>query len=172
MAVEQRDGWFVVNVGAATWVDRPGFGKRVTFEPDGQRFTQLGVNIAILAPGEPASLYHRENAEEDFLVLAGECTLVINGEERAVNQEDFASALTIMQPSTLEWLDIEPPPVMRFVAPLDTLAADDATHYQMPEQQPPEQPVGENQRPPEAILHPQRMPPPRILSPLRVRGGV
>jgi uncharacterized cupin superfamily protein len=35
------------------------------------------------------AMYHRENDQEDFLVLAGEALLVIEGEERRLRQWDF-----------------------------------------------------------------------------------
>jgi uncharacterized cupin superfamily protein len=34
-------------------------------------------------------LYHRENAQEGFLVLAGECLLIVEGEERKLKTWDF-----------------------------------------------------------------------------------
>lgn len=34
-------------------------------------------------------MYHGENAQEDFLVLSGECVLVVEGEERRLRQWDF-----------------------------------------------------------------------------------
>jgi uncharacterized cupin superfamily protein len=34
-------------------------------------------------------MYHRENEQEDFLVLSGECVLVIEGEERPLRAWDF-----------------------------------------------------------------------------------
>jgi uncharacterized cupin superfamily protein len=34
-------------------------------------------------------MYHGENAQEDFLVLAGECLLLVEGEERPLRQWDF-----------------------------------------------------------------------------------
>jgi len=43
----------------------------------------------VLQPGEPASRYHGESAQEDFLVLQGTGTLVIEGEERLLKQWDF-----------------------------------------------------------------------------------
>jgi uncharacterized cupin superfamily protein len=35
------------------------------------------------------AMYHRENDQEDFLVLAGEALLVIEGEERPLRRWDF-----------------------------------------------------------------------------------
>src|SRR4029077_4520682 len=43
----------------------------------------------VMAPGEPMTMYHRENAQEDFLVVAGECVLLVNGEERPLKAWDF-----------------------------------------------------------------------------------
>jgi glyoxylate utilization-related uncharacterized protein len=35
------------------------------------------------------SMYHREQAQEAFLVLEGECTLIVEGEERTLGRWDF-----------------------------------------------------------------------------------
>lgn len=81
------EGWFVVNAREAKWFDGH-FGAFTRFE--GQpRFTKLGFNIGVLAPGQPACYYHGEDEQEDFLVLSGECLLLIEGEERALSQWDF-----------------------------------------------------------------------------------
>ena len=34
-------------------------------------------------------MYHGEEAQEDFLVLAGECLLIVEGEERHLKAWDF-----------------------------------------------------------------------------------
>jgi len=54
-----------------------------------QRFGQLGITLAVLEPGKPSGLYHAESAQEDFLVLAGECVARVEGEERVLRQWDF-----------------------------------------------------------------------------------
>jgi uncharacterized cupin superfamily protein len=54
-----------------------------------QRFPDLGITLAVLEPGRPSGLYHAESAQEDFLVLAGECVAIIEGEERSLRQWDF-----------------------------------------------------------------------------------
>ncbi len=84
------EGWFVVNVRDAQWLDSHGLGRYAPFEGEHARFAQLGVNVAVLHPGEPSCMYHAEDAQEDFLVLAGECLLVVEGKERALRQWDFA----------------------------------------------------------------------------------
>lgn len=86
--VEERDGWFVVNVRDGRWVGSEKFGKHCRLETRG-RFPQTGVRIAVLDPGQPNCRYHRENAQEDFLVLSGECLLLVNGEERRLKAWDF-----------------------------------------------------------------------------------
>ena len=80
--------WFVVNAREAGWESIEGSGRWCTFEGDA-RFEEYGINIHVLLPGEPSCMYHGENAQEDFLVLSGECLLVIEGEERRLRQWDF-----------------------------------------------------------------------------------
>ena len=81
------EGWFVLNAREAKWQDGH-FGAYTRFEGE-PRFTQIGVNIGVLAPGQPACFYHGEDNQEDFLVLSGECRLLIEGEERPLRQWDF-----------------------------------------------------------------------------------
>jgi uncharacterized cupin superfamily protein len=52
-------------------------------------FPQFGVNLFVLEPGEPMAVYHGEDAQEDFLVLHGDCVLVVEGQERSLTQWDF-----------------------------------------------------------------------------------
>ena len=82
------DGWFVLNAKDARWLDGA-LGKYTGFEGKESRFPQLGINLNVLAPGEPMTMYHRENAQEDFIVLDGECTLIVNGEERPLKRWDL-----------------------------------------------------------------------------------
>jgi uncharacterized cupin superfamily protein len=44
---------------------------------------------ARLEPGQPNGLYHSENQQEAFLVLSGECRLLVDGEERLLGPWDF-----------------------------------------------------------------------------------
>jgi uncharacterized cupin superfamily protein len=52
-------------------------------------FPQIGYTIHVLRPGQPNGLYHHENDQEDFLVLAGECIAIVEGEERRLKAWDF-----------------------------------------------------------------------------------
>jgi uncharacterized cupin superfamily protein len=82
------DGWYVVNAREAQWHEAGRFGFYCAFEEDA-RFEQLGINLNVLYPGQSNGLYHREDAQEDFFVLAGECLLLIEGEERRLRAWDF-----------------------------------------------------------------------------------
>ena len=83
------EGWFVLNAREARWFDSVELGLYGPFEGENARFEQLGINLSVLRPGEPACMYHREGAQEDFLVLSGECLLVIEGQERNLRAWDF-----------------------------------------------------------------------------------
>jgi uncharacterized cupin superfamily protein len=93
-------GWFVVNARDARWFHRDGRGELApltgSFESDDEAewhrvlsFPQFGVNLFVLEPGEPMSMYHGEEAQEDFLVLRGACVLIIEGQERSLKSWDF-----------------------------------------------------------------------------------
>ena len=86
-------GWFVLNVRDARWKERPGRrGVTLTGETEFEAdtfFPQLGVNLAVLDPGEPNSRYHWETETEAFLVLSGEALLIVEGQERTLGQWDF-----------------------------------------------------------------------------------
>lgn len=84
-------GWFVVNVADAAAERHQVAGAYVPFEGT-VPFAQFGVNIHVLLPGEPNGLYHAEDAQEAFLVLEGECVLIVEGEERRLERWDFFHA--------------------------------------------------------------------------------
>jgi uncharacterized cupin superfamily protein len=82
------DGWFVLNAKDAAWLDGE-LGKYSGWEGGSFRFPQLGINLNVMAPGEPMTMYHREDAQEDFLVLSGECIAIVDGQERSLTQWDL-----------------------------------------------------------------------------------
>ena len=86
--VADGDGWFVINAAESRWNDSGPFGLYCNFEGK-RRFRQLGLNLNVLEPGQSLGLYHRERAQEDFLVLAGECLLLVEGQERRLRAWDF-----------------------------------------------------------------------------------
>lgn len=88
--VPEGEGWFVVNAREARWWRHEAFGAATTFENEEEApFKEFGINIQVLAPGEPNCMYHAENGQEDFLVLYGECLVLIEEEERPLKQWDF-----------------------------------------------------------------------------------
>jgi uncharacterized cupin superfamily protein len=86
--VPKGDGWFVLNAREARWRSAEGRGAITDLEGDTE-FSQLGIHVFVLGPGEPMAMYHWEADQEDFLVLAGEALLIIEGEERELRQWDF-----------------------------------------------------------------------------------
>ena len=82
------EGWFVLNARDAVWRHAEGRSAICVFE-DEPEFPQLGINLSVLQPGEFMGMYHWEADQEDFLVLAGEALLIVEGEERPLRQWDF-----------------------------------------------------------------------------------
>jgi uncharacterized cupin superfamily protein len=94
------EGWFVVNARDAPWLESDDFGSRCIFEADPRIvrgrddleprwFPQLGIKLAVVGPGRPSTLYHAESEQEDFLVLSGSCTAVIEEQERQLEAWDL-----------------------------------------------------------------------------------
>ena len=83
------DGWFVVSIPDAAWVTNEVLGNACILEGDDAPFSDIGYTIAVLQPGQSGGRYHREANQEDFLVLAGECLLLIEEEERRLKAWDF-----------------------------------------------------------------------------------
>ena len=86
--VANGEGWFVLNAREARWRHGPGRPAICSFEGE-PKFPQLGINLNVVAPGEALGMYHWEADQEDFLVLAGEALLIVEGEERPLRQWDF-----------------------------------------------------------------------------------
>jgi uncharacterized cupin superfamily protein len=81
-------GAYVVNAREVQWRQREGLGRWANLEGD-RNFDQLGFQLVVVQPGEPVCMYHGESEQEDFLVVSGQCVLVIEGEERQLRQWDF-----------------------------------------------------------------------------------
>jgi len=83
------EGWFVVNARDAGWRRDEAFGPSCRFESHERRFPQIAYSLRVLEPGKPNCMYHGEDVQEDFLVLHGECLLLIEGQERRLQAWDF-----------------------------------------------------------------------------------
>jgi uncharacterized cupin superfamily protein len=87
-AVPKGDGWFVLNARDARWRPGEGRGAFCLFEGEPE-FSQYVMHLVTLGPGEPMAMYHWEADQEDFLVLAGEALLIVEGEERPLRRWDL-----------------------------------------------------------------------------------
>jgi glyoxylate utilization-related uncharacterized protein len=84
------EGWFVLNAREAVWGESDEFGVFSRLgESEASRFPQVGFNIGVMWPGQAACMYHREPNQEGFLIVAGECTLFVEGEERRMKKWDY-----------------------------------------------------------------------------------
>jgi uncharacterized cupin superfamily protein len=84
------DGWFVLNLGDALAVrNEEKGGVLYPVESQEHPFANLGVHLRVLWPGDPNALYHSEGAQEGFLVLSGECVLIVEDQERRLRQWDY-----------------------------------------------------------------------------------
>jgi uncharacterized cupin superfamily protein len=93
-------GWFVVNTADAAWVNNDAYGGVCIFESDefvlrgrpdltAYEKPNAGFTIRVVPPGKPVGLYHAESVQEDFLILMGECVLIIEDQERHLRAWDF-----------------------------------------------------------------------------------
>jgi len=64
-------------------------GATVDFDYDVERFEGLGINLTVLEPGQPMTMYHQERYQEGFLLLRGEALLIVEGEEVPMKQWDY-----------------------------------------------------------------------------------
>ena len=79
----------IINIAAARARTHSRRATLITFEPDDEPWLDTGVNVQVLQPGRPNCRYHSEPVQEDFLVLHGECIVILDGEERSLEQWDF-----------------------------------------------------------------------------------
>jgi uncharacterized cupin superfamily protein len=79
----------IINIADAPAVSHPNRSTSIDFEPPGDEWPDTGINVQILAPGQPNCKYHSEPVQEDFLVLYGECIAIVNGQERPLRQWDL-----------------------------------------------------------------------------------
>ncbi len=79
--------WHVVNAREGEWRERGPRGRVKELVPD--ETAQVGVNLFVLEPGQPMSMYHWENDQEGFLVISGEPLLIVEDEERPLRPWDY-----------------------------------------------------------------------------------
>ena len=83
--------WLKGNLSAVEGVDHPRAGKAYLFGESRphERYRDVGVNVRVLEPGQPASLYHAEAVEEFFIVLGGECLAIVEDDQVPLRKWDF-----------------------------------------------------------------------------------
>lgn len=80
--------WFVANVRELRWQENE-LGASCEFDKHRERFPEFGINLTALQPGQPMTMYHQEGYQEGFLVLTGECLLIVEGEELPLQRWDY-----------------------------------------------------------------------------------
>ena len=93
-------GWFVVNAADAAWTHNEVAGGVCIFEsdefvlrgrPDLTEYVKpgAGFTLRVVPPGHPSGGYHAESVEENFLILAGACMLIVEDQVRELRAWDF-----------------------------------------------------------------------------------
>ena len=80
--------WWVRSVRETRWQENE-LGATTEFDKDRERFPDFGINLTVLQPGQPMTMYHREDYQEGFLILRGECLLVVEGREVPLRAWDY-----------------------------------------------------------------------------------
>jgi uncharacterized cupin superfamily protein len=88
MIDDRTKDWFVANVGELRWQENE-LGATCEFDKHRARFEEFGINVTVLRPGQPMTMYHREGYQEGFLVLRGECLLIVEGQEVPLRRWDY-----------------------------------------------------------------------------------
>ncbi len=88
MVADRGKGWFVRNVRELRWQENE-LGATCEFDKHRERFPEFGINLTVLRPGQPMTMYQREGYQEGFLVLRGECLLIVEGQEVPLRQWDY-----------------------------------------------------------------------------------
>jgi uncharacterized cupin superfamily protein len=82
-------GWFVVNARDVPW-EHDELRSMCRFGGQGEaHFDDLGIALYSLLEGQAMSLYHHEAGQEDFLVLRGTPTAIVEGAERRLRPWDL-----------------------------------------------------------------------------------
>jgi quercetin dioxygenase-like cupin family protein len=81
--------WFVRNARDLSWT-KNGLGAYCDLLQGGDDAAEeFAINLNVLGRGQPMALYHHEPHQEGFLVLRGECELIVEGESRPLRRWDY-----------------------------------------------------------------------------------
>jgi uncharacterized cupin superfamily protein len=82
------DDYFVANVRDLRWQENE-LGASCEFDKHRERFPEFGINLTVIDPGQPMTMYHQEGYQEGFLILRGECLLIVEGRELPLREWDY-----------------------------------------------------------------------------------
>jgi len=85
---DRREEWFVASVRELPWLGNE-LGVTCELDKHRDRFAEFGINLTVLRPRQPMTMYHREGYQEGFLVLRGECLLIVEGKELVLHAWDY-----------------------------------------------------------------------------------
>jgi hypothetical protein len=80
MSEDPTKDWFVANIRELRWQENE-LGATCDLDKHRERFEEFGINLTVLRPRQPMTMYHREHYQEGFLVLRGECLLIVEARE-------------------------------------------------------------------------------------------
>src|SRR5437764_9908917 len=81
--------WSVRNARELTWMENA-MGAYCDLLQDGDDAAEeFAINLNVLGSGQPMAIYHHEPHQEGFLVLRGECEVIVAGESRPLRQWDY-----------------------------------------------------------------------------------
>lgn len=81
--------WSVRNVRELTWTENRMGVYCDLLQGDDDAGEEFAINLNVLGRGQPMALYHHEPHQEGFLVLRGECELIVEGESHPMRQWDY-----------------------------------------------------------------------------------
>jgi quercetin dioxygenase-like cupin family protein len=81
--------WSVRNVRDLTWQENR-MGAYCDLQQGGDdESEEFAINLNVLGRGQPMALYHHEPHQEGFLVLRGECELIVEGRSVPLRRWDY-----------------------------------------------------------------------------------
>ena len=81
--------WSVRNVRDLTWTENRMGAYCDLLQGGDDTAEEFAITLNVLGPGQPMAIYHHEPHQEGFLVLRGECDLIVAGESRPLRQWDY-----------------------------------------------------------------------------------
>jgi uncharacterized cupin superfamily protein len=83
------DNPLIINLADAPALSHSKRATLIKLEPEDAHWPDTAVNVQVMQPGQPNCRYHSEPVQEDFLVLYGECVVILDDQERPLRQWDF-----------------------------------------------------------------------------------